>query len=98
MKYSEMPSPPSIRWDRGQLVVQTENSIENSALSIYEIQSTVNHADKVILLKGLQALGKEYKREFRLALDGVNPDSASMYRIYWVDPDDKRTELRVNGI
>lgn len=97
VKYSEMSSEPRVNWDKGELVVRTGNSKENSALLIYEIEPTVDQADKVILLRGLEAAGKEFRNEFRLRLTEVDVDKVSDYRIYWVDPDDKRTELRIES-
>jgi hypothetical protein len=95
VKYSEMMSEPKVSWDNGELLVRTENSKENSALLIYEIEPAVDQTDKVILLRGLEAAGKKFRTEFRLKLKDVNPDKLSDYRIYWVDPDNKRTELRI---
>ena len=94
VRYSEMPSEPKINWVNGELIVRTENSKENSALLMYKIQATVDPANKVILLKGFEAVGKKFRNEFRLKIKNVNSEKVSDYKIYRVDPDNKRTELK----
>ena len=95
VKYSEMGSEPKIKWVGQELIVETENSRENSALLIYSIEPTIDKEDNQILLYGFQAAGKEYRTEFRMTIEGVPIDKHGDYKIFWVDPDGKRTELQI---
>src|SRR5215203_2076116 len=95
VKYNEMGTHPKVSFNANELIITTENSKENSALSIYDIQATVDNTAKGIFLKGYQAAGKEFKTEFRVKIKGINADDLKLYKIYWVDPDDKRTEIKI---
>jgi formyltetrahydrofolate synthetase len=96
VKYNEMASSPKVSVHADELIIKTENSKENSALSIYDIQATVDNTDKVILLKAYQAAGQEFKTEFRVKLKGIDKDNFADYKIYWVDPDNRRTEIKID--
>jgi hypothetical protein len=90
-----MFTAPKLSVERDGLLIRTENSKENSALLIYEIRPTIDQTNKVILLKGFHAPGKELQTDFRVKLEDIDLNELSNYKIYWVDPDDKRTELRI---
>ncbi|MBI1770628.1 MAG: hypothetical protein HYR67_19845 [Bacteroidetes bacterium] len=97
VRYSEMASPPILRLKGDGILITTANSKENTAFKIYEIQPTIDEGSKIILLKGLESMGKELKTEFHVTLGNMKQDSVSAYKIYWVDPDNKRTELRIEN-
>lgn len=96
VKYIEMSSEPKLTWNGQEFLIETRNSKENSALLIYKIKSTVDNENNLILLRGLQAVGKKYQTEFKVDLKDINSDKLVNYKIYWVDPDNKRTELKIN--
>jgi hypothetical protein len=93
VKFEEMAAGPQLRLDGNDLLITTSNSRENSALLIYDVESVVDNENKVILLKGFQAAGKEFETEFRVILEGVDSISLNSYSFFWLDPDNKRTEL-----
>ena len=95
VKYGEMASPPVLRLRGDGLIITAANSTEYTAFRIYEIQPTIDEGSKIIYLKGLESMGREIKTEFEVSLGKMKQDSISAYRIYWVDPDNKKTELRI---
>ena len=98
VRYSEMASPPILRLKGDGLFITTTDSKENVGFVIYEIQPTIDEGAKVILLKGLEATGRETTHEFKIGLDNMKQDSISAYKIYWIDPDNKKTELRIEDL
>jgi hypothetical protein len=95
VKYDEMFTKPKLAWDRQGLIVRTENSKENSALLIYDIQSTVDIEKNLILLSGYQAACRDYKTEFTILF----PNRAMRnFKVFWIDPDGSRIPLSVDSL
>jgi hypothetical protein len=92
--YREMYKPPLIGIYQDVLQVSTENSIENSALLIYKIEVTINSDNKEIYLKGFQAAKKKYINKFQFKLDKDVIKNISVYKIFWVDPDNNKHEIK----
>lgn len=95
VKYDEMFSKPTIHWNKDELIINTVNSKENSALLIYKIEPTVNTSENTLLLKGYQAVGKEFRTEFKFSLKDLGIKESDEYKVYWVDPDGKQSEVKV---
>lgn len=90
----EMPMKPTIETFDNRIVVNTENSIKNSALLIYRIDIRLDTINKIISLNGFQTVGKEYRNKFELKINGQTKEKLDNYKYYWIDPDNKRTEIK----
>jgi hypothetical protein len=95
VRYTEMAAPPKLILQGEEVVIRTENSTEYKSFFIYEILPTIDEGDKTILLKGHEAMWRDKKNEFRLTFRNIKHDSITAYKIFWVDPDNKRTELKL---
>jgi len=73
----------------------TENSKENSALLIYEIQPRVDASKKTLMLSANQAPGKEFKTEFQFNLEELGVKNITEYQIFWIDPDGTKTAIEI---
>lgn len=91
-----MAAPPRLILDGDDIIIKTQNSKENPSFSIYEIFPMVDKGDRVILLKGHEGLYREVKNEFRLSIRVIKEDdSIAGYKIFWVDPDNTKTEMKL---
>ena len=95
--YNEMFQPPVIKISKSGLQITTENSKKNSALLIYKIEATENFETSEIYLRGFQALGKEYKNKFQINLDNSVVENIGNYKIFWLDPDNIKHELKMKN-
>jgi hypothetical protein len=95
VRLAEMGSQPNLRLKGNELLLNIENSRGNSALSIYKIQPTIDQTNNIILLRGFQAPGKKFRSEFKIRVKNIDPIELPNFKIYWVDPDDHRTELHI---
>jgi hypothetical protein len=95
--FNEMSKIPEIELKNVNLIVKTENSKENSALLIYTIRRKIDTEKKEIYLKGYQAAGKKYRNEFEIKLDKKIAADIDNYKVYWIDPDNKRNELKIKN-
>ena len=93
VRYSELAVPPVVTLNGDDIVVTIGNSTENPSFKIYEIQPTIDEGSKLILLKVHAGMGREPQKKFRIRLSNIRQDSISDYKIYWIDPDNKKTEL-----
>jgi len=91
--YGEMPREPFIEIYENKIIVNTENSIENSALSIYKIDLSIDTINKTVQLKGFQAAGKDFKNKFELRLNGKSKKQLSTYKYIWIDPDNTKHSI-----
>jgi hypothetical protein len=92
---NEMLKPPIIELAETGLIINTENSIVNSTLLIYSIEKELDLKKKEIILKGFQASGKKFKNEFKISLNKKVLENIATFKIYWVDPDNKKNELKI---
>lgn len=95
--FKEMQTPPSIETHNGILVINTSNSVQNSALLIYRIDYTIDTVKKVVNIKGYQAINKEYKTRFELKVPGYSQEQLNHYTYFWIDPDNHSNPI-VNRI
>lgn len=91
--YEEMPTKPTVQIGYNMITVNTVNSSENSALSIYKIEYAINTTEKIIELRGYQALNKDLNNVFEIPIKEALGAKLDGYRYFWVDPDNTRTEL-----
>src|SRR6478736_3877113 len=82
VKYEEMRTKPRIFLKENELHVVTENSKENSALLIYEVQPTIDPSKKTLMLKANQAPGKEFRTEFQFNVEELGVKDISEYQIF----------------
>lgn len=95
VRYTEMAAPPRLILQGDEILVKTQNSKEYPSFLIYEILPTIDEGDRLILLKGHEAMYRDNKNEFRVSVKRIKADSIIDYKIYWVDPDNKRTEVKL---
>ncbi len=93
--YTEMPKSPSLKLTENFLTIKTSNSIKNSALSIYEIQVSVDSNKNEVFVSANQAAGKEFKEIFSVNLSEYKITDWTAYSFYWLDPDKKITKLDI---
>jgi len=91
-----MAAPPKLILQGDDIVIKTQDSKEYPSFHIYEIFPMVDKGERLILLRGHEALYRDVKNEFRLNIKVIKEDdSIAGYKIFWVDPDLKRTELKL---
>ncbi|HTH57079.1 MAG TPA: hypothetical protein VL728_13610 [Cyclobacteriaceae bacterium] len=95
VRYNEMAGPPRLILQGDNILVRTQNSKEYPSFFIYEIFPMFDEGDRVILLRGYEAMYRDVKNEFKVNITNIKADSISAYKIYWVDPDLKKTELKL---
>lgn len=95
VKYSEMIAPPKVKLVGDEFVIKTERSLENPNFTIYEVIPTLDEGEKLILLKGHQSMGRESTGEFRVKIKDWKHDSLEVCRVFWVDPDNSKTQIRL---
>ena len=91
--YSEMELPPKLTVTDDILTVETRNSISNSALLIYDLDTKVDDENRALLISGFQAVNKEYRTEFHFNLEQLGISNPESWVFYWVDPDGIKHEL-----
>lgn len=77
----------------GKIILKTNNSKENSALLIYRIDFNIDTINKVIEIKGFQAINKKYKTTFELDLRKIAKEQLDNYQYVWIDPDKNRNRI-----
>ena len=92
-----MISPPIIILTEKGLNIRTENSKVNSALSIYSLKNEIDIEKKEIIINGFQSYGKKYRNEFKINLEKKVRENIANFRIYWIDPDNKKNELKIHN-
>ena len=95
VRYTELVVPPRVTLNGGDIILTIGNSTENPSFKIYEIQPNIDEGEKIILLKVHAGMGREAKKEFRIRINNIKQDSVSDYKIFWIDPDNKKTELPI---
>ncbi len=95
--FLEMPVSPILNTHGDTLFVKTQNSIKNSALSIYQIHLSVDNKSNKIYVSADQALNKDYKEIFPVLLNEYKIKSPGVYEYYWLDPDQKTTKLLLSN-
>jgi len=94
--YSEMSNKPEIKTYDNGFTVYTQNSIQNSALLIYKINSKIDSIHKVIMISAYQAAGKKYRDKFEVKMYGFSKAQLDSYEYFWIDPDNERNRLNIN--
>ena len=92
--YEEMATTPKLTITDNTITIETKNSIRNSALILYEIETEVNKENKELILRGIQAVNRKYKYQFILELDKLGIDDIEVWTVNWIDPDGNKHELR----
>ena len=95
--YSEVEKPPRLTIENENLVIETRNSIQNSALLIYDLQLETDQQKFELYITGLQAVNKKYKKRFDFKLSDYKISDIKKWTIYWIDPDQKRTEIKLKA-
>jgi len=91
--FNEMSNKPTIMILEGKIILKTNNSKENSALLIYRIDFNIDTINKVIEIKGFQAINKKYKTTFELDLRKIAKEQLDNYQYVWIDPDKNRNRI-----
>jgi len=95
VSFNEMGKTPVISTFDNGFEIMTENSIQNSALSIYKITARIDTTHKKIELKGYQALNKKYQNSFKIKVRGISKTRLANFEFYWIDPDQKESRLTI---
>lgn len=94
--FSEMKEKPKLFLNDKILTVKTQNSIKHSALLIYEINTQVDKANKVLSLSANQSINKKYKDTFEINLVELGiSNNFNEWKIIWLDPDTTKNELYI---
>lgn len=93
VSFKEMGKQPSIEVSDNKIVVNTNNSLQNSALLIYKIDLSIDTIKRVIELRGFQAINKDYKSKFELKVNGLSKMQLDNYEYFWIDPDGSRNKI-----
>lgn len=96
VKYSEMPAPPEVTLKNNELIVTTRN-LDKDGLSVYKIDIDINDRTKVIELRGYQAIGKPEKTEFKITLTETQLIQIKNYRVYWMNPGNKKNRVTLEN-
>lgn len=91
--YDEMGKKPQIEIHDERITVKTSNSIQNSALVIYDIEISIDTLKKTIELKGFQALNKSFKTVHELKTKNLSKQELEKFDYFWIDPDDNRNKI-----
>lgn len=92
---AEMPTKPILTIQQDTLIIKTQNSIRHSALLIYQINISIDNAQKKIYLSAYQALNKTYQDTFTIKLDDYKVTEPDLFEYYWRDPDNRTTKLEI---
>lgn len=95
VRYSEMPAPPQLTIKGNEILVKTQTSKDNPSFTLYEILPTIDEGERSILLKGHEGMYRDPKNEFSVKVTRIKADSLPLYKIFWVDPDNTKTLLKV---
>ena len=91
--YSDMYNFMNVKFSHDKLLLQTGNSKTNSAYLISAVRAKADAAKKELYLTGLQASRKDFKDKFEIDLKKLGISNIQDYKIIWVDPDHKYTNL-----
>lgn len=94
IRYAEMPEAPRVLLKDNELIVSTRNK-DGEGLSVYKVDVDIRDRSRTIELRGIQAIGKAEKTEFKVILSDDQLKRINDYRIYWVDPGGKKTRVAV---
>jgi hypothetical protein len=94
IRYAEMPQPPRVTLKNNELIVLTRNT-DGEGFSVYRADINIRDRTRTIELRGIQAIGKAEKTEFKVALNDDQLTRINDYRVYWVDPGGKKTRVQV---
>lgn len=92
--YEEMATTPKLTITDNTITIEIKNSIRNSALMLYKIETEVNKENKELILRGHQAINRKYKDKFILELDKLGIDDIEVWTVNWIDRDGSKHELR----
>ena len=91
--FNEMGKIPTIEIFDNKLIVHTENSTRNSALSIFEISGIIDTTKRIIELRGFQSVRKISQSIFEVKIKNTPRQVLMECQFYWVDPDNLRTQI-----
>mgnify|MGYP000884894167 CR=1 FL=1 len=98
VEYAEMSKQPTIQiLNNNIIVINTENSIKNSALSIYKVDYSIDTIKKEIYLYGFQAINKKNQNRFEVKINKLSHKQLQSYEYFWVDPDKKKTKIEIKN-
>jgi hypothetical protein len=89
--YDEMVIKPSIFIAGDSLTVQITQPTRHSALILYRIDISVDHAKKIVFISAEQGIGREYQGALVVNLKDYNINDSSEYSFFWIDPPIKKT-------
>jgi hypothetical protein len=95
IRYAEMPQPPRVTLKDNELIVLTRNT-DGEGLSVYRVDINIRDRTRAIELRGIQAIGKAEKTEFKVELSDDQLTRINDYRVYWVDPGGKKTRVTLS--
>ncbi len=93
--YSEMNKTVVVKYEKNKLVLFTGNSKEHSAYLIYDVTAKADKAKKELVISAWQAPKKENKDRFEIELNKMGINNIQDYKIIWLDPDGKATNLQL---
>lgn len=93
--YDEMSKSLSVKFSNDKLILQTGNSKTHSAYLIYEVKAKADITKKELYITGMQAIHKDYKDRFEIDLKKLGITNIQDYKIIWIDPDKKQTNLQL---
>lgn len=91
--YDEMGLKPIVKIYENKIELLTENSKINSALSIYEIDFTIDTLAKKVFIVGYQSVNKTSQNKFEISDMRFQKSEISRYSFYWIDPNKNQSEI-----
>lgn len=95
VSYDEMSNVLVAKYKDGKLILHTGNSKNHSAYLIYDVQAKADNTNKTLFLTAFQAPKKENKDHFEIDLKKLGVINITEYKIIWVDPDGKNTNVQL---
>lgn len=93
--YEELSNVLIVKYEKAMLVIQTGNLKNHAAYLVYDIHVKADYSTKQLLLTGFQKQKKENKDRFEIDLNKLGIKNIQDYKIIWVDPDGKNTNLQL---
>ena len=93
--FSEMSSKPNVKIENKEIIINTNNSKQNSSLAIQRLNIKVDTIKKSIFISAIQGLNNKRSKTFRFNLNKYKITQSSLYTIYWIDPDSKTTRIEL---
>lgn len=93
--YNEMSIVPKLHLGNQLVIVETANSVKNSALQVYKLDFAMDTTRKLITIKGYQSVTKTQINRFEFQAAGKSKLELQQFDYYWIDPNSDRTKLEI---